>query len=63
MGPRKRCERKENVKMAHPAFKGFLTLAHEGKNVPKSDADDGQRYTLYLCTGAFASDADDSDGG
>lgn len=39
-----------------PGFKGFLAHAHQGKDVPMSDADD-------LLTVAFASDADNADGG
>ena len=45
------------VKMAPPAFKGFLAHAHEGKDVPTSDANDGRRKVLRLCTGAFVADA------
>ena len=35
--------REERIGMAHLAFKGFLAHVHEGKDVPMSDADDGQR--------------------
>lgn len=39
----------ERVGIARLAFKGFLALVQEGKDVPMLDADDGQRYTLRSC--------------
>ena len=42
----------EEVVMEHPAFKGFLAHVQEGKDVPTSDVDDGQRYALRLRTAA-----------
>ena len=55
--------RKEEVEMASPAFKSFLAHVQVGKDVPMSDVDDGRLYALHLHGGAFASDADDADGG
>ena len=44
---------RERVKMACLAFKSFLAYAHEGKEMPTSDADDGRCYTLHLRAGAL----------
>lgn len=51
-------KRKKEVEM-----EGFLTHVHEGKDVPTSGADDRRSYALRLHTEAFASNADEANGG